>query len=175
MLAGERWRESYKRLAHRMEKTNMASQTITMPRPRRRAGRPRRAVDMARIRQLRNEGKTLNEIAARMGCGRGTVARALARMPARPEPTPEPRMPLSKRASELARSREDAEFLDTEERLRLREHARHLAYRRCGDGMRVDGRDFQPANPKRKGPRWLGIALMAGGLLLWAMGCPVPL
>ncbi len=153
----------------------MATQIIPNNLTRRRAGRPRRAVDAARIRQWRNEGKTLNEIAARMDCGRSTVARALARMPARPEPPQQPRMPLSERASELARSREDAEFLDTEDRLRLREHARHLAYRRCGDGMQVEGRDFQPANPKRKGPRWTGIALMAGGLLLWAMGCPVPL
>ena len=146
-----------------------------MPQPTRRTGRPRRAVNVDKILKLRAQGATLNEIAARMDCGRGTVARALARIPARPEPTPHPRMPLSERASELARSREDAEFLDTEDRLRLREHARHLAYRRCGNGMQVEGRDFQPANPKRKGPRWMGIALMVGGMILWGLGCPVPL
>ena len=145
-----------------------------MARPNRRTGRPRRVLDAARIRQLRNDGKTLNEIAAMMDCGRGTVARALARMPIPSKPPIEPRMPLRERASELARSRADA-AADASERLRLREHARHLAYRRCGDGMQGDGEEFKPANPDRKGPRWTGIALVAGGLLLWAMGCPIPL
>lgn len=131
-------------------------------------------MDTARIRQLRKQGATLDEIAGKLGCGRGTVARALARMQVVPMLPIEPRMPLAKRASELARSRENI-AADTNERLRLREHARHLAYLRCGDGMQVEGRDFQPANPKRKGPRWLGIALMVGGIILWGMGCPVPL
>ena len=153
----------------------MASQTITMSRPSRRTGRPRRVVDMARIRQLREQGATLNEIAAQMGCGRGTVARVLARVPSQPEPPSEPCMPLSERARELARSRENTKILDSQNRLQLREHARHLAYSRCGDGMQVEGRDFQPAKPKRKGPRWLGIALMVGGIILWGLGCPVPL
>jgi len=138
-------------------------------------GRPRRALEAARMRRLRDEGKTLNEIAALMGCGRGTGARALARVPSAPEPPLEPRMPLGERASELARGREDAAPLDAEERRRRREHARHLVYRRWGDGMQVEGQDFQPAVPKSEGTRWLGIALIAGGLLLWAMGCPVPL
>ena len=151
----------------------MANQKIAMTRNSR-TGRPRRRLDESYIRRLRSDGKTLNEIAAMLDCGRGTVARALARMPAAPEPPIEPRKPLSERASELAQSRTNAPS-DASERLRLREHARHLAYRRCNDGMRMDGEEFKPANPDRKGPRWTGIAFVVGGLLLWAMGCPIPL
>ncbi len=129
---------------------------------------------MARIRQLRKQGATLNEIAARMDCGRGTVARALARMPARPEPPPESRMPLSERASKLARSRENASG-NTNERLRMREHARQLAYRRFATGMQVKGKNLQPSKKQSEGLPWAGIALLACGLLLWAIGCPMPL
>lgn len=155
----------------------MATESVAFVRAvgRGRPGRPRRALDVARARRLRNEGKTLHEIAAVMGCGRGTVARALARVPSTPEPPLEPRMPIAARASELARSREDSAPQDAEERRRLREHARHLVHRRWGDGMQVEGQEFQPSEPKRNGPRWAGVLLMAGGLLLWAMGCPVPL
>lgn len=56
----------------------MTNKIITMPRSIRQTGRPRRAVNIDKIRQLRAQGTTLNEIAARMGCGRGTVARRLA-------------------------------------------------------------------------------------------------
>ena len=152
----------------------MATQIIPMSRPNRRVGRPRLALDMARIQQLRAKGMTLNEIAALLHCGRGTIARALERLPVEPAPPLAPRLALGERASELARSRENM-AADSAERLRLREHARHLAYRRCGDGMQVDGQDFRPGDPDRKGPRWAGIALAIGGILLWSMGCPVPL
>lgn len=138
-------------------------------------GRPRRVLDAARVRRLREEGRTLNEIAEMLGCGRGTVARALARVPSAPERASQPGMALGDRAAELARSRKGAASLDAEAPLRLREHARHLAHRRWGDRMQVNGRNFEPAEPKRGGPRWAGVLLMAGGLLLWAMGCPVPL
>lgn len=138
-------------------------------------GRPRTLIDATLARRLRNECWTLDEIAQRLACGRGTVARALARVPTTPEPPLAPRMPVAERASELARSRADSEPHDGEQRRRMREHARHLVHCRWGDGMRVEGQDFKPAGPKSEGPRWLGVALMAGGLLLWAVGCPAPL
>lgn len=169
-----RWSDPFRRRANVMEKNRMATESITLPNRRTARGRPRRVLDMARIRRLRDEGKTLNEIAARMDCGRGTVVRALEKMPAGPEPPLALKMAMRERASELAQSREHSAQA-AEERLRLREHARHLVYRRHGDGMEVEGEPFQPSEPWKKGPGWAGIALIVGGLFLWAMGCPIPL
>lgn len=154
----------------------MASDAVTMKFSGQRAkpGRPRRVLDTSRVRRLHNDGKTLDEIAALLHCGRGTVARALAAKPATYERHSGTRLPLHQRASELARSRNDGPP-DAVEAKRRRENARHLVYQRWGDGMQVEGEPFKLAEPNRRGPGWAGIALMAGGLLLWAMGCPVPL
>lgn len=143
-------------------------------------GRPRRQVDAARIRRLRDQGWTLNEIARAVGCGRGTVARALERTAAPHSRPAAPVVPLRDRASELARGRNDPPANDAARRERLREDARHLVHRRWGDGMKVEGQPFRPPHDPppasgREGPRWTGVLLIAGGLLLWAMGCPVPL
>lgn len=141
-------------------------------------GRPRRQVDEAQIRRLRDQGWTLNEIANALGCGRGTVARALERTAAPRNRAEAPGVPLHDRASELARSRKKPPGEDAAERERLRENARHLAHRRWGDGMKVEGQPFprvKASEPSRSGPRCTGVLLIAGGLLLWAMGCPVPL
>lgn len=153
----------------------MADHEMHTQQPRHKPGRPRRAIDAAYARWLRNAGKTLDEIAATLACGRGTVARALARAPVAPDPLVGPNVPVAERARELAMSRVDKALLDGEEQRRQRENARHLVYRRWGEGMQVEGQPFKPAETKGNGQGWLGIALIAGGLLLWALGCPVPL
>lgn len=155
----------------------MATQIVGEPQARQsgKSGRPRRVLDAALVRRLRDEGKTLNEIAAVMGAGRGTVARALDRVPSARGREPGRQIPLRERAGELARRRTDPAPDDTEARLRAREHARHLVRQRWGDGMQVEGQRFPPAAPKHDGSGWAGAALIVGGLLLWAIGCPVPL
>lgn len=155
----------------------MATQTIGIPQSklRGRPGRPRRALDAALVRRLRDDGKTLNEIAAAMGCGRGTVARALERVAPQRRSEPGRQAPLGERASELARLRRDPARQDADAGLRARENARHLVQRRWGAGMRVEGQNFLLAQPQREGQAWTRIALIVGGLLLWAIGRPVPL
>lgn len=62
-------------------------------------------------------------------------------------------------------------------RSKLREHARHLVHQRWGDGMKVEGQPFPPPDPPKglgnKG--WTAVLLIAGGVLLWTIGCAVPL
>lgn len=138
----------------------------------RKRGRPRRPLNVEQVRRLRDEGKTLNEIAAAVECGRGTVARALAHQPSKVQVGRH--VPLSERAGEMARNRKHtAEH--PKSRLLIREHARHLVHQRWGDGMEVEGRPFKADKPNGSGRGWLGAVLIAGGLVLWAMGCPVPL
>jgi hypothetical protein len=155
----------------------MATQTIAVPQSKLRGkpGRPRRALDGALVQRMRDDGKTLNEIAGLVGCGRGTVARALQFVPPQRKSEPARQIPLSERAGDLARRRADPARDDTEARLRAREHARHLVRQRWGDRMQVEGRRFPPAEPRHDGSGWAGVALIVGGLLLWAIGCPVPL
>jgi hypothetical protein len=144
-----------------------------------RRGRPRVVINPAAVRRLRDRGWTLDQIAKQMACGRGTIARALEMTPAPPRRAdPLGSTPLPARAAELARSRSQPAGTELVERERLREHARHLVHRRWGDGMRVEGRPFPPPDPPqpdRSGPRWTGVLLMIGGILLWAAGCPAPL
>jgi hypothetical protein len=145
----------------------------------RRPGRPRRLVDPSRVRRLRSEGRTLNEIAAAMGCGRGTVARALERTEAPRRQIAMQSLPLHEGASELARSRTAPPGPDAAQRELLRESARRLVQQRWGDGMKVEGRPYLvPAKSADDGhdrARVAGALLLVGGVLLWMMGCPVPL
>lgn len=153
----------------------MADYRMQTQQPRHKPGRPRRPIDAAYARRLRNEGKTLDQIATALACGRGTVARALELAPVAPEPPVGPSRPVTERARELARSRAERTPVDAEERRRRRENARHLVHRRWGDAMKVGGQPFKPAEANGNGQGWIGAALIAGGLLLWALGCPVPL
>lgn len=140
-------------------------------------GRPRIRIEAARVRQLRNQGWTLNEIAQRLGCGRGTVARALAKTAPPPQASVANGVPLADRAAELARSRVHTVDPGAETRAKMREHARHLVYQRWGDGMKVEGQPFPPPDPpqERGNKGWIAVLLIAGGLVLWAIGCPAPL
>jgi hypothetical protein len=144
-----------------------------------RPGRPRRLVDPSSVRRLRSEGKTLNEIAAAMGCGRGTVARALERTEAPRREIAAQSAPLHEGASALARSRADPPGPDAAQRELLRESARRLVQQRWGDGMRVEGQPYRTAaksaDDGHDGARVAGALLLVGGVLLWMMGCPVPL
>lgn len=145
----------------------------------RKSGRPRVAVDATRVRTLRDHGWTLEEIAGELGCGRGTVARALERTaPARTGP-PVAVAPVDQVASELARSRSMPPGPDATQRERLRENARRPVQQRWGDRMRVEGQPYRAADtPPDGGHDGMGVAgalLLVGGVLLWMMGCPVPL
>lgn len=141
-------------------------------------GRPRRLIDISRVRRLRDEGWTLNEIAAAMGCGRGTVARALERT-SPPHTGPAAAVPVNRVAGELARSRSMPPGPDAAQRERVRESARRLVQQRWGDRMKVEGQPYRAADKSPNGGHdGMGVAgalLLVGGVLLWMMGCPVPL